>query len=380
MEALITTLVWAALLQGVLLAFTYLFSKRYPSKANRYLGFFLLVIVYEGILQYIPYSYIGDYPIFYFGLPVVKLFYPVLFFNYIIEKLGRAKKYRWFLRVHYFLAFSIWGLTLINLILFAFTGQNLAGHVGYDAEENIYMILQYYAVFIILIVFIISIIEVLAYSKTVREKYSDYEMLQINWLWGLILVLLPIIILWTIHLIYIATGNLSNGEFELAIWALVVVFLYFISYKAFKHRDLFEGEALNFRQDVVRKGVEKSAQELNSITDQEKLAIETIRKHMEIEEPYLDASLSIFGLARQLKMDVPQVSSLINHILGQHFFDFVNEYRIKRAQEILKDPDQVKKTVLEILYEVGFNSKSSFNTVFKKFTGMTPTEYRRSEN
>ena len=108
-----------------------------------------------------------------------------------------------------------------------------------------------------------------------------------------------------------------------------------------------------------------------------KRVIDQIRNYMEKERPYLDASLSIFQLSRQLKMDVTQLSTLINHSVGQHFFDFVNAYRVKRAQEILEDPDQVRKTVLEILYEVGFNSKSSFNTVFKKFTGQTPTEYRK---
>jgi AraC-like DNA-binding protein len=58
----------------------------------------------------------------------------------------------------------------------------------------------------------------------------------------------------------------------------------------------------------------------------------------------------------------------------------VNEYRIKKAMEILRDPQHEKMTVLEVLYEVGFNSKSSFNTVFKKYTGKTPTQYRKSSD
>ena len=66
-----------------------------------------------------------------------------------------------------------------------------------------------------------------------------------------------------------------------------------------------------------------------------------------------------------------------NHNLNQHFFDFVNEYRIKKAMEILADASKNHLTVLEILYEVGFNSKSSFNTAFKKYTKQTPTEYRK---
>ena len=81
-------------------------------------------------------------------------------------------------------------------------------------------------------------------------------------------------------------------------------------------------------------------------------------------------------------MNIPdrELSALINHKLNQHFFDFVNEYRIKKAMEILRDPENDRMTVLEILYEVGFNSKSSFNTVFKKYCGQTPTQYRKSHS
>lgn len=64
--------------------------------------------------------------------------------------------------------------------------------------------------------------------------------------------------------------------------------------------------------------------------------------------------------------------------MGQNFFNLVNSYRIEKAQEILRDPDKQAITVLEILYEVGFNSKSSFNTAFKKHAGTTPTQYRKA--
>lgn len=69
--------------------------------------------------------------------------------------------------------------------------------------------------------------------------------------------------------------------------------------------------------------------------------------------------------------------SPIDHIMGLHLFDFVNEYRINYAKELLLDQKRQDLTVLEILYDAGFNSKSSFNTEFKKRTGVTPTEYRK---
>ncbi len=103
-----------------------------------------------------------------------------------------------------------------------------------------------------------------------------------------------------------------------------------------------------------------------------------LKEHMEQAEPFLDPDLTIQNLATQLQLPVRELSVLINHHLGQHFFDFVNEYRIFKAMRLLTVSTHPQKTVLEILYAVGFNSKSSFNTCFKKHTGLTPTQYRRN--
>jgi AraC-like DNA-binding protein len=382
MEGLISTLVWAALIQGVFLAGLYLFSKKYQSLANRLLGFFLLVIVYEGILAFQPYTSIGDYSIYYFGLPVVKLFYPVLFIHYVLEKVGRTKAYRRFLQIHYVLAILVASIFLINLGMFLTQGQSLEERFGEEQMELLYMLEQYYAWLLIIVVFGIAIFEVRRYKKIVRSGYSDYQMLNINWLWSLIFVLFPIIIVWGINLVYIALGGKNSLQFELVTWAFVIVFLYFVSFQAFKHKNLFEGvddgsDISNGNGDTEG-GHHSDALASYAEEPEENEQIQRIRRHMETQEPYLDASLSIYQLARQLKMPVRELSQLINHTLNQHFFDFVNEYRVKKAMKILRDPEQEKMTVLEILYEVGFNSKSSFNTVFKKYTGKTPTQYRKA--
>ncbi|UKB81285.1 helix-turn-helix domain-containing protein [Chryseobacterium sp. MEBOG07] len=105
-----------------------------------------------------------------------------------------------------------------------------------------------------------------------------------------------------------------------------------------------------------------------------------MKEFMIKNEPYLDSSLTIQDLAEQLNMPVKDLSALINLYMNKHFFDFINEYRIEKAKEILKNPLQKELTILEILYEVGFNSKSSFSTSFKKYTGTTPTDFRKNTN
>lgn len=106
--------------------------------------------------------------------------------------------------------------------------------------------------------------------------------------------------------------------------------------------------------------------------------LDRLRDHMHCNAPFVDANLSLKKLARQMSMPARDLSLLINGGLGQSFFAFINAYRIDRAAEMLRDPARSDLSVLDILYEVGFNSKSSFNTAFKRRIGHTPSAYRRS--
>jgi transcriptional regulator GlxA family with amidase domain len=105
--------------------------------------------------------------------------------------------------------------------------------------------------------------------------------------------------------------------------------------------------------------------------------LERLLEHMRVNAPFVDANLSVKKLARQISMPARDLSVLINNGLGQSFFEFVNAYRIDRAAEILGDHTRNQTSVLDVLYEVGFNSKSSFNTAFKRRLGHTPSAYRR---
>ncbi len=128
-------------------------------------------------------------------------------------------------------------------------------------------------------------------------------------------------------------------------------------------------------KNLVIKNIQEGKDVENEVEELEEIV--QLKKHMLNEDPYLNASLTIDDLSKQMNIPTKDLSILINYNLNQHFFDFINGYRIRKAMEILKDPDKISLTILEILYEVGFNSKSSFNTAFKKYTNNTPTEYRK---
>jgi AraC-like DNA-binding protein len=150
--------------------------------------------------------------------------------------------------------------------------------------------------------------------------------------------------------------------------------------KALNHPELFRGvnSKLKLTKDILPEVDGDKSASTNVQNDAINSQISTLKQYMAEKEPFLDPSLTIQELANQIDIPVRDLSVLINHKMDQHFFDFVNEYRIQKAMNILKDESKNQLTVLEILYEVGFNSKSSFNTSFKKYTNLTPTAYRNA--
>jgi AraC-like DNA-binding protein len=96
---------------------------------------------------------------------------------------------------------------------------------------------------------------------------------------------------------------------------------------------------------------------------------------MEEKKPYLDGDLTLYQLAERLGATPHLLSAVLNQVLSRSFFDLVNVYRVEEVKRRLAGFDD-DKTVLAVALECGFNSKASFNRVFRSATGMTPTQYR----
>jgi len=95
------------------------------------------------------------------------------------------------------------------------------------------------------------------------------------------------------------------------------------------------------------------------------------------EKPYFEGDLTLQKLADRLSISPHHLSQIINDKIGQNFFDFINSYRIEEAKKLLLDPRGELLTILAISEETGFNSKSSFNNAFKKYTGQTPSQFKQ---
>jgi AraC-like DNA-binding protein len=100
---------------------------------------------------------------------------------------------------------------------------------------------------------------------------------------------------------------------------------------------------------------------------------------LENEKLYEEPELTLRGLAEKLETPTYLLSQAINEGLQKTFYDLVNGYRVEEAKRLLLDSRNRNYTILSVGFEAGFNSKTTFNTVFKKFTGLTPTEFRDSK-
>jgi AraC-like DNA-binding protein len=152
---------------------------------------------------------------------------------------------------------------------------------------------------------------------------------------------------------------------DLAAMAILFATANFIIYNGLRLPELFAGIE------------EKPKYRDSPLTAEEKRRYsEKLSAYMVREKPYLNSSLSLNELAGAVALAPRHLSQVINEHFRQNFYDFVNSYRIEDAKQRLLDQSR-NRNVLEILYEVGFNSKSAFNLAFKTHTGLTPTEYRK---
>lgn len=112
--------------------------------------------------------------------------------------------------------------------------------------------------------------------------------------------------------------------------------------------------------------------------EQKEQILKNLMACMEREKPYLNPELNPQLLGELTGTNPHYISQVTNEILQKNFFEFINAYRVEEVKSKLLDPQEQHKTILAIALESGFNSKSSFNRIFKSYTGLTPTQFKKS--
>jgi|WetSurMetagenome_2_1015567.scaffolds.fasta_scaffold30705_2 AraC-like DNA-binding protein len=204
------------------------------------------------------------------------------------------------------------------------------------------------------------------YRERIKQEYSSIQSIYLSWL---SVVLYGFLIAWCTSILNFLSRSFAlniHVDLEVVNFLAFFIFFNFIFFKALVQPTIFLGVEEESRQKApyLSKSVEE--QYLNKLT-----------RYMENEKPYLNPNITLFDLSKKVSIPHRSLSEIINNTIGQNYYDFINSYRVKESLHLLSDATTRSKTILEILYEVGFNTKSSFNQAFKKHTGTTPTEYKK---
>lgn len=143
-----------------------------------------------------------------------------------------------------------------------------------------------------------------------------------------------------------------------------------------------EGEKIDFNEPIPasvpnkeREGGAKKQLETELFQQYEAQLI----KHMRENKPYLNPKLSLKDLAARVDIPYYHLSNLLNNHLETSFYDFVNQYRVAEFITLQQDPKNEHLTLLSLAYDAGFNSKSTFYSIFKKYKGVSPSDYFKNK-
>jgi AraC-like DNA-binding protein len=161
--------------------------------------------------------------------------------------------------------------------------------------------------------------------------------------------------------------------------ALVLIVIFFMAYNSLKQKEIFPKDEQE-RAEVISIADEGDLDSVRGkiLPDDRLVDIKAVLNDLMInKEPYLDSELNLSTLAKQLNISSHQLSYVINSGYNENFYGFINKYRVEKAKRLLIGSDANKFSMLGIAFESGFNSKTAFNTTFKKITGKTPSEFKQ---
>jgi len=205
-----------------------------------------------------------------------------------------------------------------------------------------------------------------AHNQQLMERFSDIEQRSVDWFKPILVIWGAVWCMFAIEFTLNALGWRWFGTGKLLPTLEVVALAMFIQ-KALSQKVLSH----------VDKGVPRAQGTRTALLSDEKMQsiAQKLRHAMQSEQLFLDESLSLKRLSEEVRESENHISETLSQHLNTNFFQFVNGFRIEAAKTALIEST---KQVTIIAFEVGFNSKSTFNTAFKKIVGQSPSVYRKS--
>lgn len=209
------------------------------------------------------------------------------------------------------------------------------------------------------------------YSPILQSANSTLEKISWRWLRNLTIGFGSFVLLTLLYVLWLQLGFPYSRTVDALVLIAMASQIYLIGYMTLRQPEIFSGALAVKNSPKYEKSTLTPARA--------ETYLNKLLQLMETEKLFTNSELKLQDLADKLNLSPHHLSQIINERRGQNFFDFLNQYRIAEAKKYLSAPGKQNYTILSIALEVGFNNKASFNTAFKKHTGMTPSEFRGAE-
>lgn len=362
------------------------FNKKNKSKGDFVLAVLLLLL---GLLL-LGYSLevMGidtDYPIFLGFYTAVGILIGPLVYFYILSYTNSSQKFNPLNLLH---AIPYLFFTIFVFLQFTVNSEGSIiedKNIIEDSQKPIFFIMGLFRVFWGTIYLIASLFILKKHSLKIGKHFSYTEDIDLKWLKYVVMMM---VVIWSTVIFINILANFNKfidyrfGDNIIYVIVTIVVFL--LGYFGIKQQIIFApstGKIQNsekFKNSTGPSEVKK--QYLNSGLSKEDSQdhLHRLQNYMKAEQPYTNGKLSLKEVAEYLEISSNHLSQVINENLDKNFFDFINGYRVELIKQKMQDKSNSHLTLLGMAYDSGFNSKSSFNTIFKKFTNTTPSQFMRS--
>lgn len=346
-------------IQGIFLTAVLFFQKSKMTVPNRYLGIFILLFSLT-LIDY--FTFWSDYRYliphlfgFSFGFPFV--FGPILYLY--IFSLNRKPVLRLAHSLHFVPALAFY---LVNTPYYLL-----------PAVEKIYIFnnpvaLNFWESLVVPAKFVhMAVYTILAYLLIKKAEMNSHNQ-AIKWQKVMISLFVVFMISSASYYILVATIDFKV-EYDYMISLSMSFAIYSIGYLGYRHPQIihgFETARAKYENSSLKKG------QVDQLVPQ----LERLLKH---DKVYLQNDLKLGDLSQLMGLTSHQLSQLVNEQFGMSFPDLINSYRINDIKKCLSDIDYQNKNIIELAYDVGFNNKANFNNAFKKFTGISPSQYRKHQ-
>lgn len=229
----------------------------------------------------------------------------------------------------------------------------------------------------------LSFWELRQHQKRIEQVFANLKGKDLHWVrYFLLAFFLLSLLSFGIYLVAIQYPEWQT-QLTLVNLTLLTGFLISITFYAFQQETIFDFELSSLsRQKKIPASSEKAdpKYEKSGLKEEEvELINQKIEQWMESKN-YLDPNVSLANLAEAIQVPSYRISEVLGKYRKTSFYDLINSHRIHDIQQALFDPNYAHLSILGIAFEFGFNAKSTFNTAFKKFTGMSPSEFKRSNH